>query len=270
MKTAIRHIPLVILSVIFIFPMYWLFTTALKSNEAMFVTPPQLFPIDMMWHRFVDVFTYLPFANFIMNSFIISCLNIIGLIITCPLAAYAFSRLRWRGRDVVFGLFLTTMMLPQQVTMIPLYLVYQHLGFINTWVPLILPSFLGNAFYIFLARQFFLTLPFELEDAAKIDGSGYWNTYVKVMLPLTAPIMLTIAIFGFMNSWNDFLGPLIYINSVKLMPIALGLQLFRSLHDQEYGLMMAAATMMTLPPILLFFFAQRQFIKGISFSGLKG
>lgn len=269
-REGIRHVVLILLAIVFIFPFYWLVSTSVKPETEMFRQPPIIIPLHFDFSRYGKLPTYLPFFRFMTNSFIISASCIIGFLFSCPLAAYAFSRLRWKGRNTIFAIVLATMMLPGQVTLIPLYLVYKKMGFLGTWLPLILPTFFGSAFFIFLLRQFFLTLPKELEDAAKIDGAGYIKIYWRIMIPQITPALITVAIFTFMNSWNDFMGPLIYINKVNNMPLALGLQLFKSQHNAEYALMMAAAAVMTIPPVLVFLFLQRFFIEGITLTGIKG
>ena len=212
-----------------------------------------------------------PFNKFIWNSIYLVVLNIIGQLLACGLIAYSFARLRWPGRDICFLVLLSTMMLPPQVTTVPVFLVFKELGFYNTLVPLWLPSFFGAPFFIFLLRQFFLGIPRDLEEAAHIDGCGYVRTFVTIMIPLIRPALAAIAIFQFMNTWNDFFGPLIYTNEIDLAPLPLGLFIFRSsVQGQDFGMLMAVTTVMTLPVIAIFFFAQRYFIQGITLTGLKG
>ncbi|HEX2999583.1 MAG TPA: carbohydrate ABC transporter permease [Armatimonadota bacterium] len=213
---------------------------------------------------------YIPFWRFVGNSAYLVVLNILGQILACSLVAYAFARLRFYGRDVLFAVLLATMMLPGQVTMIPVFLIFKSLGWYNTLKPLWVGSWFGSAFYIFLLRQFFLTIPQDLEDAAKIDGCGFFGTYWRILLPLVRPALATVAIFTFMGTWNEFMGPLIYIGSEKLTPLSLGLFMFRSEHGGEWGMMMAASTLMTLPVVAIFFFAQRYFIQGITLTGMGG
>ncbi len=226
--------------------------------------------IRIFWENFVDVFREQPFFfRFIFNSLIVTFINIILCTFMSSLVAFSFSRLNWPGRDTVFLVLLGTMMIPIPVTMVPVFLIYRHLGLVNTLTPLWLGSLFGNAFFIFMLRQFFLTIPRDLEDAAKIDGCNYFQIYWQIFLPLTKPALATVAIWQFMWSWNDFLGPLIYINTKEKMTLALGLQVFQSTHGGDFALMMAASFMMTLPVILLFFFFQRYFIQGITLTGLK-
>lgn len=261
---------LIALGIVFGFPFYWLVTTSLKVDTQLFVVPPILFPDPINWRNYPRMFEFLPFHRFIINTVLITALTMGGILFSCPLAAYSFARLRWPGRNIAFLSILATMMLPDQVTLIPQYLIFKAFGWIDTWQPLWVPAWFGSAFFIFLLRQFFLTIPIELEDAAKIDGAGFVTIYWKIMLPLVTPALATVAVFAFIGSWNNFLGPLIYVNTTEKMPISLALRLFQTLHSAEYGLMMAASTITTLPIVALFFFAQRYFIQGIVLTGLKG
>lgn len=267
---TLHYLVLIVLAVVFGFPFYWLVTTSVKINTQLFVVPPVLFPDPIKWSNYPRLFEYLPFHRFVLNTASIAVLTIAGVVFSCPLAAYSFARLRWPARNTVFLGILATLMLPEQVTMIPQYLIFSRFGWIDTWRPLWVPAWFGSAFYIFLLRQFFMTIPSELEDAAKIDGAGYITTYLRIMLPLVMPALTAVVVFTFIGSWNNFLGPLIYVNTTMKMPISLALRLFQSMHDAEYGLMMAASTIATLPVVLVFFFAQRYFIQGIVLTGLKG
>ena len=267
---VLHYLGLVILGIVFGFPFYWLVSTSLKVDTQLFVVPPILIPHPVVWKNYPAVFGYLPFHRYIFNTIVITTATIAGVLFSCPLGAYAFSRLRWPGRDVAFLGILATMMLPGQVTLIPQYMLFKILGWIDSWQPLWIPAWFGSAFYIFLLRQFFLTIPNDLEDAAKIDGAGYLTTYLRIMLPLVKPALATVVIFSFIGSWNNFLGPLIYINTTDKFPISLALQLFETLHNAQYGLLMAASTIATLPIVILFFFTQRYFIQGIVLTGIKG
>ena len=220
--------------------------------------------------NYVDSLAYIPFGRFVANTIILTALNIVLQLLSCSLIAYGFSRIRWPGRNVMFGLLLATMMIPGQVVMIPQFMIWKSMGMYNTWGPLFLGSLFGSGFFIFLLRQFMLTIPNDLEDAAKIDGAGYLAVWRMVMLPLIKPALAAIAIFQFMGSWNDFFTPFLYITSKELMPISLGLYMFKDARGAEYGMLMAASTMMVVPIIALFFFAQRYFIQGVTLTGLKG
>jgi ABC-type glycerol-3-phosphate transport system permease component len=220
--------------------------------------------------NYKEVTKYVPFLTYLRNTVILVVLNIIAQLFSCTLVAYGFARIRWPGRNVVFVVLLATMMLPGQVTMIPQFLIWKYLGMYNTWQPLWLHSLFGSAFFVFLLRQFFMTIPRDLEDAARIDGCGYFGVYWRIMLPQIKPALAAIAIFQFMGTWNDFMGPLIYISSDNLAPLALGLYTMKSIHASAWGMLMAASTMMALPAILIFLFAQRYFIRGVTFAGIKG
>ncbi|MBI4552383.1 MAG: carbohydrate ABC transporter permease [Candidatus Latescibacteria bacterium] len=270
MKQIIPHIVLGIGALVFFFPFAWLVSTSLKPDHQIFVFPPVLFPHPVRWENFRLVFEYIPFFRLIGNTVLVTGLNITGTLLSCSLVAYSFARLRWPGRDTLFVVMLSTMMLPAQVTMIPIYLLFARLGWVDTFKPLWVPSLFGSAFHIFLLRQFLLTIPRELEEAALVDGAGYFNIYRTIMLPLIKPALATVAIFTFMANWNDFLHPLIYLNSLDRMTLAIGLRLLQATHGSEWGLLMAASTMMTVPVVIVFFFTQRYFIQGITLTGLKG
>lgn len=212
---------------------------------------------------------YVPFWSLMANSFYLVFMNVVGQILACSLVAYAFARLRWFGRDVLFAVLLATMMVPNQVTEIPRFVLIKWLGWYNTLRPLWVGSWFGGAFFIFLLRQFFLSIPKDLDEAAKIDGCSYFGIWWRIMLPLVKPALATVAIFQFMNSWNDFMGPLIYISDERQYPLSYGLYMFRSEHTTEMGMLMAASTIMVLPVVMLFFFCQRYFIQGTTLTGLK-
>jgi len=221
-------------------------------------------------NNYRDVLRMVPLGAYVKNSLVLVALNILGQIIGSSLVAFSFARLRWPARDFCFVLVLATLMIPPQVTMIPVFLIFKNLGWYNTLRPLYVPAFFGSAFYIFLLRQFMKSIPADLEDSAKIDGCGYFGIYLRIILPLIKPALAAIGIFTFMGTWNDFMGPLIYLNDQRLYPLSLGLFALQVFQGANYGLMMAASVLMTLPVILLFFAAQRQFIQGVTLTGLKG
>ncbi len=225
---------------------------------------------DKYTRNYFEALRYIPFWRYTANSVFLVFMNIIGQLFGCSFVAYAFARLKWPGRDICFGILLATMMLPAQVTMIPVFLIFKALGWFNTLTPLWAPSFLGSAFFIFLLRQFMKTIPTDLEDAAKIDGCGFFGIYWRIILPLVKPALAAIAIFTFMGSWNDFMGPLIYVNDQRIYPLSLGLFMFQTMWGAEHGMLMAASTLMTLPVVVMFFFAQRYFIQGVTLTGMKG
>jgi multiple sugar transport system permease protein len=213
---------------------------------------------------------YAPFARYFLNSFLLCGTVVIGTLFSNTLISYGFSRIRWVGRDVVFVIVLGTLMLPSQVTMIPVYIIFRKLGWVGGYLPLMVPSFLGNAYYIFLLRQFFRGIPFELSDAARIDGCSEFGILWYIILPLAKPALITITLFAFIGTWNDFLGPLIYLHDQNLYTVTLGLQSFISRYWTPMNLMMAAATISILPVLIIFIWAQRFFVEGVSITGLSG
>jgi multiple sugar transport system permease protein len=228
-----------------------------------------------VWQNYPDALRFLPPETnfglvFVWNTVVLAVLSIAGTILASSMVAFSFSRLRWPGRDGLFVILLATMMLPGAVTMMPVFLIFRWLGWIDTLMPLWVPAFFGSAFNVFLLRQFFLTIPNDLEDAAKIDGCSYFGIYHRIMLPLVKPALAAITIMTFMGSWNNFMGPLIYISSPLKMPLAYALQLFQTAHGGEPGLLMAASTMMMMPVLVVFFLTQRYFIQGVTLTGLKG
>jgi ABC-type glycerol-3-phosphate transport system permease component len=221
-------------------------------------------------NNYREALRMVPLKSYTWNSVLLVILNVVGQVVGSSLVAYAFSRLHWPGRDFCFVLVLATLMVPPQVTMIPVFLIFKHLGWYNTLKPLWVGSFFGSAFFIFLLRQFMKGIPTDLEDSAKIDGCGYFGIYRLIILPLIKPALAAIGIFTFMGTWNDFMGPLIYLNDQGLYPLSLGLFALQVFQTQNFGLMMAASVLMTLPVVILFFAAQRQFIQGITLTGIKG
>lgn len=266
----ILHATLIFFALVFILPLYWMVSSALKPNTELFLVPPKWVPGELLWHRFADVFDYLPFARYTWNTMYICVYNVVATLVSCTLAGYGFARLEWKGRNVVFGLVLATMMLPHQVTLIPQYLIFSRLEWVGTTLPLTVPAWFGTPFFIFLIRQFFLTIPSDLTDSARIDGAGHLRTLWDILLPLSKPVLATTAVFTFLWNWNDFFWPLIYLTDQDQYTLALGLYNFvGGVARTEWGLLLAAATMMTIPPVILFFFAQRSFIEGISMTGSK-
>jgi multiple sugar transport system permease protein len=271
LKSVLLHLVVAAGALLFVFPFYWLVTTSFKSNQQLFVFPPALIPWPIEFFHYADALKTAPLLpTYFLNTAMLTALNVAGSIFSCTLVAYAFAHYKAPGSRILFGLLLATMMLPAQVTMIPVFLIFRGLGWIDTLRPLWAPSFFGNAFLIFLLRQFFISIPSELFDAAKIDGCSEFGQYWRIMLPLCKPALTTLAIFQFQWTWNDFLSPLIYINSQAKKTIALGLQDFYKTNSVEWQQLMAASTLMVLPVVLLFFFLQRYFIEGIALTGIKG
>jgi multiple sugar transport system permease protein len=225
----------------------------------------------LRWSNYSKAFTTVPFGSYYLNTFQIVLGSVSGTVITSSLSAYAFSRLRWKGRSLMFACLMASMMLPGAVTMIPLFVGWSKLGFSNTYAPLIVPSwFGGGAFNIFLLRQFYMTIPRELDESAFVDGADYFTIYRRILLPLTRPALIVVGLFAFMGSWNDFMGPLIYLSSSAKYTVSLGLRLFQGMYNAEWHLMMAASTVALLPVIVVFFIGQRYFIEGITLTGIKG
>lgn len=278
-RQAVLHLVLVSGCALFALPYLWMVLTSLKPDDSIFRNPTAL-PETWMWSNYPRAFNFLEVSLgristgfgslFLLNTLQVTALSMAGMIFSCSLVAYSFARLRWPGRDVLFMVLLGTMMLPDAVTMIPRFLIFKQLGWVDTLLPLWVPSlFAGSAFSVFLLRQFLLTIPSELEDAAKIDGCGYFTIYWRIMLPLIKPALAALAIMHFLSTWNDFMGPLIYISSPEKMTGSYALRLFQSAGSGEWALLLAASTMWTIPVVLLFFFAQRAFIEGIAMTGMK-
>jgi multiple sugar transport system permease protein len=263
----------------FSFPLVWMVLGSFKPFADLSIYPPRLLPTEWRPRNYALAWTTVPFSLFFRNSFILAAINITGVILSCSLAAYGFSRLQFWGRDFAFGVLLATMMLPGWVTLIPQFMIFRDLGWINTWLPLTVPSFLGSSSAIFLMRQFFLTLPRELDEAAKLDGCGELGIYARILLPLCKPVIATVAIFTFIGNWDSFLIPLIYLHKQELFTVAIGLAFLRNAVIGEAGsidpipvqaLMMAAGVFASFPPIVIFFVGQRYFVRGIALTGRTG
>jgi ABC-type glycerol-3-phosphate transport system permease component len=272
MADAATYLVLLVLSFGSLLPVAWMLGTSLKEPKAIFLFPPQWIPNPIVWHNYVEALTFLPFGRYFANTLFITVSCIAGTVITSSLTAYALARLRAPFKTALFLVLLSPMFLPSQVTMIPLFVFFKQLNWLDTYYPLIVPSFFGGgAFNIFLLRQFFATIPLELDQAARIDGCNEFGILWRIILPLSKPALATVAIFGFMGHWNDFLGPLIYINSFDKLTVTLGLSRFRG----EYGtttwhLLMAASVVAVVPCIVIFFVAQEYFVQGIQMTGIKG
>lgn len=269
-ESFIIHMLLLGGAFVLMIPLAWMLSTSLKTLGSVTTLPPEWIPRSFQWNNYADIFQLVPFGRYIWNTTVITLLDVAGKILSCSLVAFSFARLRWRGREVVFLIMLATMMLPPQVTMIPQFVVFKNLELIDTIVPLVLPNWLGGPFLTFLLRQFFMTIPLDLDDAARIDGTSIFGIYWRIVLPLSKPALAAVAIFMFNGSWNDFFGPLIYLHSREKYTIALGLRSFQDQNYTEWHLLMAASLVAMLPVLLIFFFAQKYFIQGIVFTGVKG
>lgn len=268
---ALIHLALLVAAVAVLGPFAWLLSTSLKERRDIFLFPPEWIPRPIQWSNYSEALTALPFDRYLLNTLIITGASMVGQVLSAALVAFAFARLRWPGRDQLFVLVLITMMLPQHVTFIPQFIGFRQLGLVDTFWPLIVPAYFGGGpFYVFLLRQFFRTLPREIDDAARLDGTSNFGIFWRITLPLSKPALATVAIFSFYFHWNDFFGPLVYLQDPQLRTLSLGLRHFIGPYGTEWHLIMAASTAVLLPPVVLFFVAQRYFIQGVVFSGLKG
>jgi multiple sugar transport system permease protein len=279
---AALYLLVAVLAVIFTAPFFFSISSSLKSTEELHTFPPTLVPAVPQFANYARVFQVVPYGTFYVNTVIIASVATLGNVLAAALSGYGFARFRWRGRDICFLILLSTLVLPEEVVIIPKFLMFHLIPealfgqtWIDTWWPLILPSWIGGgAFNVFLMRQFFLQLPRELDEAALVDGAGYFRILWSILLPLTKPALATVAIFSFLNHWNDFIHPLIYLNSISKFPLSLGLRWFQQLPQEasepREHYMMAAALMMALPCIVIFFLMQRYFVRGIVMSGIKG
>ena len=267
---AVIYLLLIIVGTAYFFPLFWMLSSSIMPDHQLFRFPPQVIPDQIMWSNFYNAMTLVPFFLYLRNTILIATGAMIGVVISCPLAAYSLARIQWKGRGVLMAITIGVMMIPAQVTIIPLFIIFTRVGLLGTLVPLILPTFFGVPFYIFLMRQFFRQLPRSLEDAARIDGGSEFQIYRYIMFPLCQPAVLTIALFQVIASWNDFTAPLIYLTTANLFTLQLGLQHFTRAYDSQWGLLMAAAALVALPVIAVFFLVQKSFIQGITFGGVKG
>ena len=268
---VLQYGTLSLLSCFFILPWVWMISTSLKNPNELVLWPPKWMPNPIRWDNYLSAFRQGAFSHYLGNTLLVTVPSVIGAVASNALAGYGFARVRWPGRDVVFAIVLATMMLPGAVTFIPLYVSFHRLGWIDTYLPLIVPTFLGNSFYIFLLRQFLMGLPIEISDAARVDGASEFAIFTQVIMPLTRPALAVVALFQFISSWNDYFGPLIYLNDSARFTISLGIAMMQSTYGfSNFAWIMAATCMSVLPIIVLFFFAQRTFIEGIALTGLKG
>lgn len=264
------HIALILLGITFLAPLAWVISTSLKLPGEVFITPIQWIPKNPRWANYAEIFTYLPFQRFILNSFFLALMESAGAVISSTVIAYGLARIRWRGRDAVFTLVIATMMLPGVVTLIPVFVMFRQIDWVGTFYPLWVPAWFGNAFFIFLMRQYMTTIPYELDEAARIDGASHLRTLWQVVVPLCGPAIATVAIFSVLGAYNSFMLPRIYISQTSMYTIQLGLELFRGRFGNFWHLVMAASMISILPPIILFFLAQKYFVRGVQLSGLAG
>ena len=270
MYTFLLYLLALLASIMALIPFLWMLKTSFQTQTEIMTFPPILLPSKLRWENYIKGLTYLPFSTYFLNSIKVTGMLLIGHILSGSLVGYAFAQLRFPGRNFLFGIMLSTLMIPEAVTLVPLYLFYKKLGWINTFLPLIVPGFLGWPFFVFLLRQFFLGIPRELSDAARIDGCSEIVIWARIMLPLCKPALIAVAIFSVVGSWNDFMHPLIYLQDESKYTVALGLQVLKGLYLIPWNWIMAVSVVVTLPPIILFFMFQRYFIEGVTFTGSKG
>lgn len=277
---ALAYIALLVFAVPFVVPLLWVVSTALKTPEQVYVSPPRWIPNPIRWQNFVEAWKAAPFTRFLVNTLITTLFPMGGEIFVSAMVAYSFARVRWPGRDKVFSLCLAVMLLPGIITFIPTYILYSKLQWINTFLPFIVPAYFGNAFYIFMLRQFMLTLPEGLEEAARIDGASTFQIFTRIILPLLRPALATVAIFSFLGHWNDYFGPMIYLQKPHLKTLILGLAFFESMltgtggaysvvRSTRFHLVMAITLLIDLPCIVVFLLLQKYFVRDVVFSGLK-
>lgn len=269
-STILGHAALIALSLLFLAPAAFMVSTSLKTDSQVFTSTIHWIPRPAVWRNYPAALEYFPFWLYLRNTLVICIGTVIGTVVSAALPAYGFSRLRWKGRDVFFFIMIATIMLPGQVTMLPVFLLFRSLGWTGSFLPLIVPAFFGNAFSIFLLRQFFLGIPQELSDAARIDGCSEMGIFLRIILPLARPALATVALFAFMGAWTDFQGPLIYLHDEKQYTLAVGLSGFLGRHGGEWNLLMAASTVVTIPLVIAFLLTQKTFIQGIALTGTKG
>jgi len=254
-----------------LFPFYWMLRTALVGSDSIFEVTPTFFPKHLQIHNFMDAMQAQPFDRFFLNSSIVTLANIVGVLLSSSLCAYGFSRVDWPGRDKVFGFMLTALMLPFAVVMIPQFIGWRTLHLTDTLAPLIIPAYFGGGlFNIFLLRQFYMGIPRDLDEAAFMDGANHLVVFSKIILPLSSQSMIVVGLFTFLNNWNDYLAPMIYLSSEKNYTLMLGLTLFQGAYSSQWNLMMAAVTIVVVPSLVVFLFAQKYFIQGITMTGVKG
>lgn len=276
-KVVATHVVLVLLSLLFVMPLLWMISTSLKPIDLTMKNPPVWIPPKILWSNYPDAIKYrsdelgyIPFLVYARNTLLVTILSVCGAVISNSLVAYSFARLKWKGRETFFAITLATMMIPFPVLMVPTFSLFKWLGWVGTFRPLWVPAFFANAFSIFLLRQFYRTIPMELSEAAKIDGASELQIFSDVIVPLSRPALMVVALFTFMGAWNDFLGPLIYLVDQNTFTLSLGLQAYQTQHGgTPWNLLMAASCLVILPVVIVFFLAQRVFIQGIATSGLK-
>lgn len=270
LKKMLIHTILILGGISMLLPFIWMISTSLKENNMIFQLPPKWIPDPFAWHNYPDAMKTIPFVRYFFNTTFITIFKGIGEIFVSAFVAYGFARFKFPGKKFLFLFLLSTIMIPGEITMIPVFIMWRKLGLVDSYVPLILPAFTGSAVFIFFLRQFFASVPRELEEAARIDGCNSFQIFHKIFLPISKPALITIGIWSFQGSWNDLMGPLIYLNSYEKFTLQLGLSMFQSLHKVQWGQLMAASVMTMLPVLIIFFVGQKYFTEGIKLSGIKG
>jgi multiple sugar transport system permease protein len=272
LSRVVTYSLLFLFSVFCLFPFLWLLRSSLMSSKEIFTLPPMLLPAHPRWSNYLELFQVIPFARYFLNTLVVVAINVVGALLSNTIIAYAFARIKFRGRSVMYALCISTLMLPQTVTMIPLFIEWKIFHGINTYAPLTVMAFFGNAFYIFLLNQFFKTIPVEFDEAAFVDGANYFQIVRRIIVPMSQPALAVVALFTFLASWNDFMGPFLYINDQSKYTLSLGLKYIISGYSVigQWQTLMAASVLIVLPVALLFFMLQRYFIEGLTMGGLKG
>jgi len=262
------YIFLTTFSVVFLIPLFWMISTSLKSNEETMTVPIKWIPSDLKWENYARAVSAFPFFKYLRNTVFLTVVNTIGTVLTGALVAYGFAKLRWKGRKILFLITIATMFIPGQVLIIPVYIMYSKLGWVNTYLPLIVPCFLGGgAFTIFMLRQFFVSLPDEIIESARLDGAPELTIFTKIVLPISTPALITVSVFTVLFVWNDFFGPLIYLHKSDMWTLSIGLRAFQQRYSTQWNLLMAASTLMSIPMIVLYFFLQEKIVKGFTLRG---
>lgn len=270
-RMGLLYLAMIGLSALFLLPLFWLVTTSLKDQAAVFAYPPVWIPHPLRWSNYSEAIDRAPLLRWLFNTTIVTGFAVLGNVLTSSLVAFGFARLRFPARSALFILLLSTMMLPDVVLLVPQFILFRQLGWIDTLLPLIVPSYFGGgAFNIFLVRQFYLTIPRDFDEAARLDGASNWQIWRQIMLPLSAPVLTAVAIFSFVFHWNDFMGPLIYLQSEDTKTLALGLRAFISPTDASWNVSMAASMFLVVPVLVVFFLGQRYFIRGVAMTGITG
>jgi multiple sugar transport system permease protein len=269
-RNVIPRVILILMAIFYIMPYYWMLVTSLKGTMELRAAPPTLFPHEIHFEHYAEAVRFIPFFRYMMNSLTIVIFSVIGAIISNSLVGYGFSRIDWPGREKVFLIVIATMFIPFPVVLVALFDIFAKFKLVNTFLPLIIPAYTGQALYIFMMRQYLLTIPKEISDAGFIDGANEFEIFYKLVMPLMKPVIAVVAIFTALGSWNDFLGPLIYLTRQEMYTLSIGLQFFRSQHEVEYSLLMAASTLVALPVVVIFLCFQRFFVEGITMGAVKG